>query len=87
MTDPLIEAALTEQRDRHIVVVAAVIGILASVALGVAFAAGGLGEWTDGARGAGNPAGLIFFIAPFAICMGLGYLVHRVVRASRQRSQ
>jgi len=83
MADPIIDAALTEQRDRRIIVVAAVIGIVASVIAGVLFATGSLGEWTRGASGNRNPAGLIFFVAPFAICLGIGHIVHRIVRSRR----
>ncbi len=82
---PLIEAAQTEQRDRRIIVVAAVIGILASVICGLAFATGGFGSWANGASGGRSPAGLIFFVAPFAICLGIGHIVFRIVRARRPR--
>ena len=78
--DPLITELIQTQRDRRIIVVAAVIGILASVALGVAFSLGGLGAGAGGPR---NPGGLIFFIGPFAVCLAIGYAVHALVRRLR----
>jgi hypothetical protein len=77
--DPLIAEITQLQRDRQIIVVAAVIGILASTALGMVFALGGL------AHGGGprNPGGVIFFVAPFAVCMAIGYAVHAIVRWTR----
>ena len=82
MQDPLIEEMLQTQRDRWILVVAAIIGIIASAALGMAFSLGALGGVT-GAGGPRNPAGLIFFVGPFAVCMGLGYIIHGLVRRLR----
>jgi hypothetical protein len=79
MQDPLIDEMIQMQRDRWILVVAAVIGILAGAVLGVAFSLGALAS-TSGATGPRNPAALIFFIGPFAICMGLGYAIHAIVR-------
>lgn len=82
-SDPVIAEMIQMQRDRRILVVAAVVGIVASAALGMAFSLGALGAWTRSASGPGNPASLIFFIAPFAACMALGYAVHAVVRRLR----
>ena len=78
--DPLIDEMIRTQRDRRIIVVAAVIGILASAAMGIAFSLGSLGGLAAGAAGMRNPGGLIFFVAPFAICLGLGYMIHALVR-------
>lgn len=85
MQDPVIEDALTEQRDRRVIVVAAVIGIIASIVCGLGFTLGMFGDEVRGAAGARNPAGLLFFGAPFVICLGIGHLVHRIVRARRAR--
>ena len=71
------------QRDRNILVVAAVIGIVASATLAMAFSLGVLGKLGHGAGGPGNPGALIFFIGPFAVCMAIGYAVHAVVRRLR----
>jgi hypothetical protein len=73
--DPLIVEVVQMQRDRMIIVVAAVIGIV--------FALGGLGTWSHHAGGGRNPGGLIFFVAPFAACMAIGYTVHAIVRHMR----
>ncbi len=81
--DPLIAELVQTQRDRQIVVVAAVVGILASAACGIAFGLGGFAHL--GASGARNPAGLVFFVAPFFVCYGLGYVLHAVVRRARPR--
>jgi len=86
MGDPIIDAALTDQRDRRVIVAAAVLGIIASVITGLMFATGALGEWTRGASGTRNPAGLVFFVAPFAICLGLGHIVYRIIRSRRPPS-
>ena len=55
-----------------------VLGIVLGAVLGLAFALGGIGE---GAATARNPAGLIFFVLPPAVCMGLGWISYRVARA------
>ena len=80
MTDPMIEAVKRERRQRTILVVAAVVGILASVCCGLAFTLDLFGSWTHGATGPRNPAALVFFVAPFAVCMAIGYAIHWVVR-------
>jgi hypothetical protein len=81
--DARIAEVAQAQKDRTIIVVAAVIGIIASAALGLAFTLGGLGNAASGASGARNPASLIFFVGPFAVCMAIGYLVHAIVRRRR----
>jgi hypothetical protein len=81
-SDPMIEAVIRERRQRNILVVAAVTGILLSVLSGMAFTFDLLGDWTHGASTVGNPAGFIFFIAPFAVCMGIGTVIFKVVRRS-----
>lgn len=81
--DPLIAELVQTQRDRRIIVVAAVVGILASAGCGIAFGLGGFAHLGHG--GARNPAGLVFFVAPFFVCYGLGHLLHAVVRRARPR--
>ena len=81
--DDLVDEMLQTQRDRRIIVVAAVIGIVASAVVGVAFSLGALGGLAAGSGGPRDPGGLIFFVAPFAICLGLGHAVHAIVRRLR----
>ncbi len=76
--DPLLEEMIRTQRDRNIIVIAAVIGIVASAVVGIGFSLSGLA-----ASGPRNPGGLIFFVGPFAICMALGYAIHACVRRLR----
>ena len=83
--DPLIAELVQTQRDRGIIVVAAVIGIIASAACGIAFGLGALGHLGAHAAGARNPGGLLFFVAPFALCYGLGHALYAVVRRARPR--
>ncbi|HUJ57697.1 MAG TPA: hypothetical protein VLX92_04380 [Kofleriaceae bacterium] len=78
--DPLIEEVARDRRQRNILVVAGVVGILASATLGIAFTFDLLGSWAHGASGNGNPAGLIFFVGPFALCMAIGYAMYRLSR-------
>jgi hypothetical protein len=75
--DPLIAAFQREQRLRTILVVAVVVGILAGALCGMAASLGAFGFGFGGPR---SPAGLIFFIGPFAAAMTLGYAVHSVTR-------
>ena len=79
-SDPIVAEMIRTQRERRIIVVAAVIGIIASALMGVAFSLGALGGLAAGSGGPRNPGGLIFFIAPFAICLGIGYGIHAIVR-------
>jgi hypothetical protein len=81
--DAILAELVQMQRDRRIIVAAAVVGILASAALGVAFSLGALGAWTHSAGGARNPGALVFFVAPFAACMAIGYTVYALVRRLR----
>jgi hypothetical protein len=74
--DPLIADAIATRRHRAIIVAFAVVGILAGVVLGTL---AGLG-WFGSGGGARSPALLIFLVAPFAACYGLGLVVHAVVR-------
>jgi hypothetical protein len=74
------------QRDRIVIVVAAVIGIVASFVIGLGVPMGMLGhEWTHAMGGMRNPGLLIFFIGPFAVAMGLGYAVYGLVRLAHRR--
>ena len=80
--DELIVELQREQRHRMVLVVAAVIGIVASAMTGMGYALGGV------AAGAGvrNPGALIFFVGPFAIAMGIGYAIYGLIRwRSRRR--
>jgi uncharacterized membrane protein YidH (DUF202 family) len=73
-----LEEFTRERRHRIVLIVAAVIGILASVALGMASALN-LISWS-GTTGARNPAMLIFFVGPFMVSMGLGYAIYGLIR-------
>lgn len=83
MRDPEIEEFEREHRMRWILVASAVVGIMAGTTLGVAFSLGAFEA--PGAHGVRNPAALIFFIGPFAACMAMGTLVHRIARAVAHR--
>jgi hypothetical protein len=74
--DPLIADAIATRRHRTIIVAFAVAGILAGVVLGTLAGLGRFGT-LGGPR---SPALLVFYAAPFAVCFGLGHLVHAVVR-------
>jgi high-affinity Fe2+/Pb2+ permease len=71
--DPLVGELQRERRDRQPLVVAAVVGIIAGVVLGMAFTLGGLGEAAQSTRSFGSHGALVFFIGPPAISMALGY--------------
>jgi hypothetical protein len=79
MSDPLVVAFERDRRHRLVLIVAAVVGIVASVALGLAYALGGLG-YVTGLTGPRNPAALGLFIAPFAASMLVGGAIYRVLR-------
>jgi hypothetical protein len=68
------------QRERRIkgytLIPMVVIGIVAGALVGMAFALGGLG--IDGAGGPRNPASLIFFVAPPAVCWALGWIAYKL---------
>jgi fatty acid desaturase len=74
--DPLIADAIATRRHRMIIVAFAVAGILAGVVLGTLAALG----WFGGGGGPRSPAMVMFYAVPFAVCFGLGHLVHAVVR-------
>jgi len=76
--DAEIAALQRDQRHRTVLIVAAIVGIVASTLLGMAFALGGLD--VHGAGGPRNPASLFFFVAPFAVSMGIGYAIYGVLR-------
>jgi hypothetical protein len=78
MTDRLIENFRQAQRARWVLVVAAVVGIVASATLGMAFALGAFE--VRGSGGHRNPGALVFFVAPFAGCMAIGYVVHAILQ-------
>jgi hypothetical protein len=81
MIDTLIAELQREQRHRIVLVVAAVIGIVASVLTGLAYALAG------SAAGAGgrNPGALLFFVGPFALAMAIGYAIYGVLRWASRR--
>ncbi|MGE0399869.1 MAG: hypothetical protein AB7T06_24350 [Kofleriaceae bacterium] len=54
-----------------------VLGILAGALGGLGF---GLGFWGEGAGTRGNPAGLVFFVAPAVACWAIGWLAYRIAR-------
>lgn len=79
-SDPLVDEIVRTRRDRLPLVIAAVVGIIAGVALGMGYTLGALGSAANGAR---NPAALIFFIGPPIITMSIGYAVHVLRRRRR----
>jgi hypothetical protein len=81
--DPLIAEIHRERRDRRVLVVAAVIGIVSGVATGMGFVLGAFGNAAMSPVGARNPGLLIFFIGPPAVCMALGYAIFALVRRRR----
>lgn len=70
--DPLVEEILRARRDRRPLVIAAAIGIIVGVALGMAMFLGALG----GERSR-NHAALAFFVSPLILSMAVGYGVYR----------
>lgn len=70
--DPLVEESVRARRDRRPLVIAAAIGIMLGVALGMAMFLGALGG--DRSR---NHAALAFFVTLLIVCMAVGYSVYR----------
>ncbi len=81
--DPLIEEIVRARRDRLVLVIAAVIGIVVGAVLGMGFTLGAFGSAVDGARHPRSPAALLFFVAPLAVTMPVGYLVYLAIRRRR----
>ena len=80
--DALIAELQRDQRHRSVLLVAAVIGIVASSLTGLAWALSGAAAGTTGH----NPGPLLLILGPFAIAMGIGYAIYGVVRwISRRR--
>ena len=75
--DALIEELAREHRYRWVLVIAAVVGILASAILGIGFALGHI--TTPGATGPRNPGALVFFVVPFAVAMLIGGGIYRAL--------
>ena len=75
--DVLIEELAREQRYRWVLVIAAVVGILASAILGIGFALGHI--TAPGATGPRNPGALVFFVVPFAVAMVIGGAIYRAM--------
>lgn len=80
--DPLVEELVRARRDRRVLVVAAVIGIIAGVALGMAMFLGALGSAVEGAEQSNHDA-LAFFLVPLIVSMAVGYVVYRWRSARR----
>jgi hypothetical protein len=78
--DELIEQFAREHRYRGVLVAAAVIGIIASAVVGIAFTVGGLD-----ARGANERSTLGLFVLPFAISMVIGSGVYKALLHSGRR--
>lgn len=78
MSDPMVDELKREQRERRVLVVAAVIGIVAGALCGVGYALDAFGGFARGAGGSRNPAALIFFVAPFGVCMGIGFVIYKI---------
>lgn len=70
--DPLVEEMVRAGRDRRPLVIAAALGIMLGVALGMTMFLGALGG--DRSR---NHATLAFFVTPMIVCMAVGYGVYR----------
>ncbi|HEU0033676.1 MAG TPA: hypothetical protein VFQ53_23780 [Kofleriaceae bacterium] len=79
--DDMIADLQREQRARTALVIGAVIGIIAGAIGGLAFGLGAIDA--RGATGPRNPAGLIFFLAPYAVAQSIGYVIYRWLRRSR----
>ena len=71
--DPLIEQFRREQRLNTILVVAAVIGILATAGCSTAFALGAF-SWSA----APNAGAIAFCGVPFVVAMALGYVTRAI---------
>lgn len=80
--DELIVELQRDQRHRMVLIVAAVIGIVASALTGLAFSLSGMAAGTTGH----NPGPMLFFVGPFALAMAIGYAIYGVLRwRSRRR--
>ena len=73
--DPLIADMQRERRLGTIIVVAVVVGILASSACTVGYALGGL--WQSGDD---SPPAMVFCAVPFVVCLGVGYALRGIAR-------
>ena len=79
--DELIEELAREHRYRHVLVAAAVIGVLASAVVGIAFTLGSVDV-----RGA-DRSSLGLFVLPFATSMVVGSGIHRYLIARGRRGK
>lgn len=70
--DPLVEEMVRARRDRRPLVIAAALGIMLGIALGMAMFLGALGG--DRSR---NHLPLAFFVSPLIVSMSIGYGVYR----------
>ena len=80
--DPLVGEIQREGRDRRVLVVAAAVGIIAGVVLGMAFMLGALGE-AQGSHRTFSSGTLMFFVGPPVVSMAVGYGIF-VVRKRRR---
>lgn len=77
--DRRIAALQRDTKDRQVLTVAVVAGIFAGIAGG--FAIPYLTGVNFGTMRSGGL--LVCFLAPFAICMGIGYLIYAILRRIR----
>ena len=73
--DPLVGEIQREGRERRVLVIAAPIGIITGVVLGMAFMLGALGEAQNEGRGFLSHGPLVFFVGPPLVSMAIGYAI------------
>jgi hypothetical protein len=82
--DPLVGEIQREGRERRVLVIAAAIGIIAGVVLGMAFMLGALGEAQHtGSRGFLSHGALVFFVGPPLLSMAVGYAIFALRKRRR----
>lgn len=74
-TDPLIEELLRDRHDRSVLVIAAAIGIIVGLTLGMAMFVGALDAAVDGERDRNHDA-LAYFLTPLVASMSIGYALY-----------
>ncbi len=79
--DELVEQFAREHRYRGVLVVSAVIGIIASAVVGIAFTLGQLEIWETRSSNERGAFGL--FVLPFAVSMVIGGGVYKALLAWR----
>jgi hypothetical protein len=84
--DELIEELAREHRYRGVLVISAVVGIIASAILGIAFTIGHqLEGWEP--RGFSERATFGLFVLPFAVSMVIGGGIHKVLLSRGRRTK